>query len=203
VARVGISITKTMAFRDSAQEFSNVYYYHNGAGALPDQSAANAMIDELVTLEKTWHANNATFKIGRLWSQVGTPAANNMILQKNLSGTGAKALEATLDRERAYLFRIRAGVDSRGLPVYLRKWYHCTGQFPGGPGVFANQMANTTGFSSAERIAMANAMGAIKALAGGGGWQLCSKNGRDTTETLFVAHQYLEHHQLGDQWRGT
>jgi hypothetical protein len=203
MARVGISITKTMPFRNSSQDFSNVYYYTNGAGSLPDETGALSMIDDVVTAEKLLHATNATFKQGRLWSQVGSPSENNMIAQKNLSGTGSRNVEASLDRERAYLFRIRAGNDSRGLPVYLRKWYHCTGPFPGGPTVFPQQMANVAGFTNAERIAMANAMGGVKALAGaGGGWQLCAKSGRNTTETLFVAHEFLEHHQLGDMWRG-
>jgi hypothetical protein len=35
MARIGLSITKSVAFRNSTQEFSNVYYYNNGGGCAP------------------------------------------------------------------------------------------------------------------------------------------------------------------------
>jgi hypothetical protein len=37
---------------------------------------------------------------------------------------------------------------------------------------------------------------------GGGPWTICSKTGRDPTGSNWEAHRYLEHHQLGDMWRG-
>jgi hypothetical protein len=202
VARIGIAITKVMPFRNSTQDFSNVYYYEN-AGSHPNQAGAEALIDELVAIEKTFHATNATFKIGRCWSQIGTPSQNNMIAQKALSGTGARASEATMDRERAYLFRRRAGVDSRGRPVYFRKYYHCTASFPGGPTLAGGVLSQTSGYSTAERAAMAINMDEISTLtAAGGNWSLVSKSGRQATEAGWDAHQFLEHHQLGDMWRG-
>jgi hypothetical protein len=202
MSRIGVSITKTIAFRGGNQEFSNVYYYEN-AGALPDQTQAEGIIDTLTGWEKTWHSTLVTFTRGRLWSQGGSPGSNNMIFQKNLSGTGAQAVVTSMDRERAYLFRLRAGSDSRGNPVYLRKWYHSCGLFDGAVAVGTTILDNTTGFTAGNRTALANKADTVRTMvANGGPWELVSKGGRQfTTGEQFQAHQYLEHHQLGDMWR--
>jgi hypothetical protein len=203
MARIGVSITKSVAFRNSTQEFSNVYYYTNVGGALPDSTQADAIIDAIVVLEKSFHSTGVTFVRGRLWSQVGSPGSNNMISQKNLSGTGARALVAAMDKERAFLFRIRAGNDSRGQPVYLRKWFHACGVFYNAQSIADSHLANTAAFTSGERESMrAQMAGLLSVSAGGSVWTLCSKGGRDPSAgETFSAHQFLEHHQLGDQWR--
>lgn len=201
MAEIGVSITKSVSFRGGTQEFSNVYYYN--LLALPSEAAAESFIDNLTTLEKTFHSTQVTFVRGRCWSQVGTPAQNNMIKQKNLSGTGARAAVANMDKERAYLLRIRAGVDSRGNPVYLRKWYHSCGVFYSGLTVTQAELENTGGFSSAERDNMRTQMQAIGDGNGSPGTPvLVAKSGRQATAgEQWLAHQFLEHHQLGDQWR--
>ena len=201
MARIGVSITKSTSFRGATQEFSNVYYYE--MVALPSEAAAATLIDNLVTLEKTFHGVLVTFVRGRCWSQTGSPAGNNMIEQHNLSGTGARAALTQLDKERAYLFRLRAGNDSRGNPVYLRKWYHSCGVFFNGQTVVAGILENTSGFSSGDRSTMVSAMQAIGDANGSAGApKLCSKGGRlPTVGENWTAHQYLEHHQLGDMWR--
>ena len=171
--------------------------------ALPDEAAADTFIDNMVAKEKTFHALAVTFVRARLWSQVGTPSQNNMIKQKNLSGTGARTNDVGLDRERAYLFRLRAGNDSRGNPVYLRKWYHACGAFVGTSTPPAGVTAQTTGYSQAERDAQVAAMQGIGDGAGSAGVpKLCAKNGRlPDAGSTWSAHAFLEHHQLGDQWR--
>jgi hypothetical protein len=201
MSRIGISITKTVLFRGVQQEFSNVYYYTNLAG-LPDAAGADALIDQLTALEKTFHSTLVTFVRGRCWSQVGSPAGNNMISQKNLSGTGARSVVANMDRERAFLFRLRAGVDSRGQPVYLRKWYHSCGFFAS-ISIDSGKLENTSGFTSTEKDTMRTAVQGIGSLSGSGGpWDLCAKSGRMATAgEVWQPHTYLEHHQLGDQWR--
>jgi hypothetical protein len=201
MSRIGISITKSTPFRNSVQEFSNVYYY-DLTGSLPDEAEAGNLIDELVTVEKTFHANPVTFVRGRCWSAGGSPGTNQMINQKNLSGVGSASVLASLDKERAYLFRIRAGNDSRGNPVYLRKWYHTCGIFPGATSVASSIIENTAGFTQVQRDAMANNMDTVAEIGGIGAWILCSKNGRLFDEGAnFQAHQFLEHHQFGDMWR--
>lgn len=201
MARIGVSLTKSCSFRGGTQEFSNVYYYD--LAALPSEAAAESFIDNLTTLEKTFHSTQVTFVRGRVWSQIGTPSQNNMIKQKNLSGTGARAAVTNLDKERAYLLRLRAGNDSRGNPVYLRKWYHSCGVFYTGLSVTQSILENTGGFSSTERDNMRTQMQAIGDGNGSpGSPALCAKSGRFATAgEQWLAHQFLEHHQLGDQWR--
>src|SRR5215213_3487657 len=145
MGRIGISITKSTAFRNSTQEFSNVYYYEVAGGLYPSQSEADALIDELTTLEKGFHSTLVTFIRGRCWKQVGNKVDNEMISQKNLAGTGSTGTMAGFDKERAFLFRLRAGNDSRGNSVYLRKWYHSCGNGPGSPAITNAQLDNTTG----------------------------------------------------------
>lgn len=202
MSRIGVSITKNCAFRGGTQEFTNVYYYEN-AGALPNVTQAEGIIDTLTGQEKTWHSTLVTFTRGRLWSQGGSPGSNNMIFQKNLSGTGSQAAVTSFDRERAFLVRLRAGSDSRGNPVYLRKWYHSCGNFDASAPVVSGNLDNTTAFTSPVRTVIANKADAIRTMvANGGPWELVSKAGRAfTTGEVFQAHAYLEHHQLGDMWR--
>jgi hypothetical protein len=201
MAQIGISITKRVAFRDSTQEFSNVYFYTGGT--LPDSTDANTFIDLVATREKTFHSTDVTFMIGRLWSETGNKATNNMIAQKQLSGTGARGTATAMDKERAFLFRLRAGVDSRGNPVYLRKWFHACGAFVGSTIPSNAQLMNATGFTQAERDAQVAAMNSIGDLSPSGSlFKLCAKSGRlPTAGEVWTAHKYLEHHQLGDQWR--
>jgi hypothetical protein len=201
VPRIGVSITKSVSFRLGTQEFSNVYYYE--VLSLPSEAEAETFIDNLTTLEKTFHSTAVTFVRGRVWSQMGSPAANNMIKQKNLTGTGARLQTTSLDRERAFLFRLRAGNDSRGNPVYLRKWYHACGEFVNGQTVNASVMQQTVGWTSGERSAQVSAMNAIGDANGSPQTpKLCSKGGRlPTVGEQWSAHNWLEHHQLGDMWR--
>ena len=201
--RVGVSITKSTPFRGATQEFSNTYYYEVTSD--PSVAQADTMIDNIVTLEKTFHATNVTFVRGRLWKETGSKLTSEMITQKNLSGTGARSPASNLDPERAFLFRLRAGVDSRGNPVYLRKWYHSQGQFVTSVAVVAGHLTQQTSFSSTDRSNMVAAMNAIGDANGSAlAPKLCAKGGRlPDVGATWSAHQWLEHHQLGDMWRAT
>jgi hypothetical protein len=198
---IGLSITKSTAFRNSTQEFSNVYYYD--APSLYSEADATALIDAMTAYEKTFHSSIVTFVRGRVWTAGGTPASNNMIAQKNLSGTGARTAVSSFDKERAFLFRLRAGVDSRGNPVYFRKWFHACGQFFSSQSVAGTVLDNTTGFDSTNRASMVAAMNQIGSGNGAPGpVTLMAKSGRQPTAgATWEAHPFLEHHQLGDQWR--
>lgn len=199
--RIGVSITKSVVFRLSTQEFTNVYYYE--ILTMPDSAAATTLINNLVSLEKTFHSTSVTFLRGRCWSQIGTAAQNEMIATVNLSGTGAATPDTSFDRERAFLFRLRAGVDSRGNPVYLRKYFHACGSFGSASLPSAAQVSQTGGFTQVERDAQVTKMNGIGDANGSAGTpKLCSKVGRlPTAGSTWSAHQFLEHHQLGDQWR--
>jgi hypothetical protein len=201
MTRIGISITKSTPFRNSVQEFSNVYYY-DGLAGVPSTAEADTLIDQATTREKTFHSTGVSFVRGRLWTDTGNKATNEMVSQKNLSGTGSTTADATLDRERAVLFRLRAGSDSRGNPVYLRKWFHSCGQL-GGVSFTAGIVSQTSGFSQANRDSMVSAMNSIGSI-GSGTTQgaICAKGGRlPTAGATWSAHAFLEHHQFGDQWR--
>jgi hypothetical protein len=200
VARYGLNILKRCAFRLGIQHFGNTYYYevNIGAGNLTD---LNLLVDEVVAKEKAIHASTVTFVRARLWSQVGTQSQNNMLIDRNLSGGGGLSEGLTTDKERAVLIRFRAGNDSKGRPVYLRKWYHVQSSTIGGEGITNGELVQSAELSAVKRAAM-NTVGNSLAnfTVAGVPANLVSKGGRNIDGGTTV-HRFYEHHQLGDEWR--
>lgn len=201
MARVGVSIEKATSFRGVSQPFSNTYYYETPLPVVV--GVATQLIDHIVSLEKPMHTSNVDFKFGRCWSAGGTKAENEMITQKALSGVGTNAsiVNTFMDKERAWLVRFRAGNDSRGRPVYLRKWWHLYLDTFASASVISSVLANTAGINAAHATQLetwGNAFKSITTLPQN--FDLVSEKGRQITGAT-KAHPYLEHHQLGDQWR--
>lgn len=197
---IGISILKRTAFRGSTQEFSNHYFYRSNL-ALPDNALAGALIDEIVLTERDLHSTLVTFVMGRLWSH-GLGAVNNqMILERPLSGTGNQATVTSFDKERAVLVRWPAGVDNRGRPVYLRKWYHSCGNCAG-TAFGSGQLDNTAEINFAGLTAIQNKAAEIGVIGATSAWNLMAPSGRQFDGNQPQAHKFLEHRQFGDQWRG-
>jgi hypothetical protein len=196
--RIGVTITKDTLFRGVQQEFHNTYHFTLGTAIT---APSEAIIDELVTSEKKLHSLNVNFKRAQVWSAGGTKAQNQMLFQKNLTGTGAGGTDASMDKERAVLVQWKAGFDTRGKQVYLRKWYHSCGNpvgttMAGTTGV----LANTAAISDANRATIAAAAEETAEVGTGDFWSLCAASGREATDPA-TCHKYLEHHQLGDMWR--
>lgn len=193
----GVSITKSVSFRGAAQEFSNVYHYN---GATLTVANADALAAALKALEVPLHSSDVTFVRYKVWSSGGSPSSNNMVSQGNLSGTGSGGVNLSMDRERAVLVRYAAGTDSRGHPVYLRKWFHSCGGCAG-VGFAAGQLQNTAQIAGADRTLIQNATDDfLTVTVGGNAYNLVAESGR-AGGTPVVAHAYLEHHQLGEMWR--
>jgi len=203
MAQFAISITKRVVFRGKTQEFSNTYNYGTAA-AMPGASLANDLIDEVTAKEKLFHSTAVTFLLGRCWSSGGTPAENEMISEKALTGTGSTAVSTAMDPERAILIQWAAGLDSRGRAVYLRKWYHCFGAF-GSVAMSNAHLQQSTAFTAGERTTMQGLADALSRI-GSSVYGLVAASGRQRTGGILsadppVAYPWLEHHQLGDQWR--
>lgn len=164
---------------------------------------AEALLDVLVAKEKVFHGSEVTFTRGRVWSAGGTKEQNNMIFQKLLNGTGSMGTASVSgDKERAILVRFRAGVDSKGRPVYLRKWWHLQVNAINSEAIAAGAWANISQLSSTQRaymVARANEFKDVTANAVS--YALVAESGRAITGDT-ICHPFLEHHQLGDMWRG-
>lgn len=199
MARIGVAVVKAVSFRGVQQEFSNVYHFTRPLPTV-DQSERDAIIDEIVALEKSWHSSDVTFKRAQLWSASGTKAENEMLRQRTLSGTGASSSPPTVDRERAVLIRWPAGKDRRGNPVYLRKYFHICGNWKAI--VFSSAvLQNTAEIASADRTSIATDANGLKVVgATVDTWTICAASGREVTGDA-ECHRYFEHHQLGDMWR--
>lgn len=205
MAQIAISITKRIAFRLGTQEFANTYHY-GSAGALPSVAAAEALIDEIVVEEKKFHSTNVSFILGRCWSSGGSIASNAMITEKALTGTGASAPLTAVDPERAVLVQWPAGLDSRGRKVYLRKWFHCNGSF-GSVAMSNSHLTQQIAFSTADRATIVGYADALSRIGTPEAWGLVAESGRTRDGGIMsadppICHPFLEHHQLGDQWRG-
>lgn len=203
MAHVGVAIVKRFAFRDATQEFTNVYHYQ-WTGLDPGAALAESLIDRIVAIERPLHATVVSFVHARCWNAGGTIQENDMIIEKPLNLLGTATVRAGMDRERAFLFRWRAGVDSLGRPVYLRKYYHSVSHL-GLSGVNSPGLdENTTGLPQAARDqaeAMVADLDPISFNNGSTVGRLIAESGRGVTGEL-ECHKYLEHHQVGDQWRG-
>lgn len=200
MALVGVSLTKRVVFRDSTQEFSNVYHY-TYTGLNPSSSLAASIVSAIEAIEKTMHGSAVSFIRARVWSAGGSVSDNQMIYQGALSGTGSLGSGSGLDKERAILIQWPAGFDSRGHPVMLRKWYHLCALSIAGVTISTGIEDQSTGFTSANRTAIAGlASGLDNLVVNAQAMTLCAESGRQATGD-GVCHPYLEHHQLGDQWR--
>jgi hypothetical protein len=201
ILQIGIAIVKSVSFRGAVQEFTNVYHYASTQVNL-DNSGGLGLIDELVANEKTFHSSAVSFVRARCWSSGGTPAQNTMIAEKLLTGVGSLAVAAYMDRERAFLILWPAGVDSRGKQVNLKKWYHSVG-FIAAASIANTQtkLENTSAFTAAEKTAVQNVVDAVTLIGNLEGWSLVAESGRVRDGGGPIAHDYLEHHQLGDMWR--
>jgi hypothetical protein len=203
VAHVGVEVKKRVAFRDSTQEFSNIYYY-KWLGLDPQESLAIECMDRLVLLEKAIHATSVTFISARLWTAGGTKAENKMVAQKGLSGTGSLTPVSGLDAERAFLIKWNAGLSVTNKPVSNKKWYHAQAGI-GGVAVSSQHTSQATGYDTAQREAIRVKVADFNPLVFGSPGAvtatLTNKAGDRDADTTAIPYRYLEHHQLGDAWR--
>lgn len=194
--QVGIQVVKKVLFRGVQQEFQNVYHYMLATAVT---APSEALIDAIVSIERDFHSADVTFVRGSVWSSGGSPTSNNMLFQKSLTGAGNQVTNGKMDRERAVLIRWPAGKDSKGRNVYLRKWFHCCGNFLNTI-LTDNVLANIDQIPSANRGQFATSANRLRTIHADL-WRLCSSRGRLPTADA-ECHPYLEHHQLGDTWRG-
>jgi hypothetical protein len=201
---VGVSIEKAFSFRGGTQPFANVYYFE-GAVTIEATTALTALVDKIVAKEKERFSTEVSFVRGRCWKADGTKAENVMIVDKALSGTGALSPSLNLDRERAFLVRYRAGVDSLGRPVYLRKFWHFDSSTFFSDSITNDQLKNKTTLSQTARTAFEGFADFFKVISDGvaglPNMNLVSKKGRAITGGT-QGHPFIEHRQLGDEWRG-
>lgn len=192
-----LQITKKVSFRGADQEFSNRYVY-KGSVMTPGQ--AQVLATNVKALEVPLHSTDVTFLRWNVWTTGGTPSQNNMVNQGTLTGTGSQNTDTSFDRERAVLVQWPAGVNIRGQPVYLRKWFHSCGQCAGIT-FSAAQKQNTAQLLAADRTTIATAANGLRSPSNGDEAMLLSADSGRESVGAAVTHRYLEHHQLGDMWR--
>lgn len=193
MAVFAVSITKSVPWRGAPEEYANVYHYQTTPGELfPDE----AVIAEVVRLEKLIFASNVTFRVGRTWGPTGEgPEASVTREIVDLSGTGALGPTAGMYRECAILIQWPLGrYGSRNRPQFLRKWLR-TQAANGYPTNGADPLAEQPGAGSALRQYMEGITTLDPGGLGTDVLELVTETGRaPVAEPL--AYQYLEHRQF-------
>jgi hypothetical protein len=197
VPKFGVNIVKSVSFRGAPQEFSNRYHYE---GSDMTTAQATQLAQNVKAQEVQIHANDVSFLRFSVWLDTGNKATSEMISQGTLSGVGGFVANAAMDRERVYLIRWRAGNDSRGRPVYLRKYFHACGAISGAS--LSNPMLQQTAKLDATNKGNVETVGVgLQTVSDGSDAKvLTGPPGRARTGSA-QCHDYLEHHQLGDMWR--
>jgi len=195
---IGISIVKRVTFRGQPQEFANVYHYV--VGGTPSAADVGVLIGNIVTIEKDLHSTDVTYVRASGWSAGGSPSQNQMLAEPNLTGTGSQAVNSSMDRERAVLIQWPAGVNVRGRPVFLRKWYHSCGNCA--THIFvAGELQNTAVIPPADRTIIENKANLLRTpTIPSSTTNLAAASGREHV-SAGICYNWLEHHQLGDAWR--
>lgn len=192
MAVFGVSITKRIAWRGGQEEFSNVYHYHTSEGqTFPD----DAVIDELVRLEKLIFASNTTFTLARTWGPTDQgPVASVTRTIRDLTGPGSATAHASAYRECAILVSWPLGrYGTRNRPQFLRKYLHTSashGYDVTGASALPSQPAVTTPLGEyIAGVRVLNPAGFV------GGLDLATAGDRINTGP-GLAYPYLEHRQF-------
>jgi hypothetical protein len=118
-----VSVNKSRSFRGKTEIWSNVYHYSLATNL--DVTLATDLVDQIATAEKLCHSSGVTFEDGRVWEVGGTPAENETIVIRDLSGTGALAALDSTYAEACVVARCDTNRNtSTGRRIYLRKYYH-------------------------------------------------------------------------------
>lgn len=130
MTRLGIAINKDVSWKGNRELFSNVYHGDTGALGSVTPGDVSAIVDKLVQEEKLVHASHITFKTARVWETGGTPAENETILIKDLTGNGTMASGGGLWPELCGVVNFDTGRNTTtGRKIYLRKYIRL-GAFP-------------------------------------------------------------------------
>lgn len=197
MGQIGISIEMDTAFRGGVQPFSNVFHYQSVDPAPP--TSPLPLVNEVVGIMKNLHSTAVNFRNARMWTSGGDKFENEMIFETPLTGAGVHPDVPAFDRERAVLMQWPAGKNVLGKPVFLRKWFHCCGRCVNV--AWSNDvMANKVGLTQAEKDLINTEANKLRIIGALDEWLLCAQSGREHTGPGTV-HNFLEHRQLGDQWR--
>lgn len=188
-----VSITKEIDWQGGLEQFSNVYQY---MGADPDELQANAILDYLIPVERAIFALGVRFVEARVFETSGTPAENNTVLIRDLTGTGEASTLSTFYRECCLLIKWRSTREnSLGRPVYFRKHLHTASV--AGASVSAGQQNGSEALPTATLLALADYGEAVRSFTAGGVEYVMGTNSGDLTASAGIPDPYIQHRQFG------
>jgi hypothetical protein len=181
---LGCSVTKSTTWRGIEEEFSNVYHFDAAVDTTSQQVA-----DAVVGAERTILGTNVSMKNVKVWGPTdGTKEQSVMLLQQNLTGTGAIIAGSVCAKELSAVLQWDTGrKNTRGGTIFLRKYLH-VGAIPD----TAEEAAKGNAALPAAAITRFNNFGnSVKNPVGVNGAPLCDKKGRKlplNTPTKTLTH---------------
>lgn len=138
-----VQVNKSSSFQGVTEFWSNVYHYFLATSL--DVTLATDLVDQIAAAEKLCHGNLVTFEDGRVWSVGGTPAQNETVVIRDLSGTGSMTVSTGMWKESTVVARCDTNRNtSTGRRIYLRKYYHSCGLTSGSTNHYDGSGALTT-----------------------------------------------------------
>lgn len=117
------SVRKSRSWKGATEYWDNVYHFSLATNL--DSTLATDLVDQIATAEKLAHSSSVTFEDGRVWSVGGTPAQNETVVIRDLSGTGSASGTGGMWPEVCLVARCDTNRNtSTGRRIYLRKYYH-------------------------------------------------------------------------------
>lgn len=191
---VGVHIEKKFSWRGTDEFFENVYHYDTGSWVETD-AGWNELIDDVVTIEKSFHSSEITFTKARIHGPTNTTKADDKMLYiKDLSGTGSGTTATGMPKEMAVVVQLYMGRTQRGYKSFLRKYYH-TRHMPNSTG---EALAGNAQMAAADRTYFAGKLDSLKTvLVGSNTVDLCKPSGEHIPlATGAYCHPYLHTRQL-------
>lgn len=188
-----VSVLKEIPYRDTTEEFSNVYQY---GGANPPEGDRAAFMSAVANEEKGIMSQLVTFLEARMWEIGGTAAENDSLGIVDLSGTGSLGTVLQMPPEAAVLVQARSSresIDSR--PVYFRKWWHGIGSV-GAVNFSGAQVQNQDPLTTVQKDALVAAFGRLAAITVAGVEYVMQSTNGGVVQLPATAYDWVEHRQF-------
>lgn len=179
-----VSVRKSSTFQGVTNYWDNVYHFFNAANL--DSTLATDLIDQVAAAEKLCHSGGITFEDGRAWEVGGTPAQNETLAIRDLSGTGAVANTVDMWHECCIVARCDTNRNTTtGKRIYLRKYYHTQHV----PSALAGHLEGTLALGTTQKGLVKTCMESLREVTINPGsilMLLCAPGGQTVSDTRPV-----------------
>lgn len=193
MVRVGVALTKQFPYRNTQEEFTNVFTYEVPTA---DIATAQNLVAALLAHEKANHASIVKFTKSRVWTTGGTPAENVTIYISDLADFGTLGEDPGMHAQACYEVQWKTDRPSAtGKPVYLRKYLRSFATYAS-TGLTAGVYAGSTPLPTPIKTALQAYADKLNPLVtSSGNYDLIAPSGRKVTARATMP-TYMSLHEL-------